>query len=186
MTTDELGTDGDYSQTYEEWGMDSTYKGTYGDGERIGVYYWNNDAGTNTWSRSLLNKTNLNTNFINYIGTEWSNKIATTTWKVGGNIWTNICIKTPSVAYINEITSPDATNSTDNAIEYSAKIGLMYVSDYGFAASPEAWTITMSSYSNTTATNNNWMYMGLYEWTISRDSYGSHIAFFVRQPLGKS
>ena len=179
MTTDELGTDGDYSQTYKEWGMDSAYKGTYGDGERIGAYYWNNDAGTNTWSRSLLNKTNLNTNFINYIGTEWSNKIATTTWKVGGNTWTNICIKTPSVAYTNEITSPDATNSTDNAIEYSAKIGLMYVSDYGFAASPEAWTITMSSYSNTTATNNNWMYMGLYEWTISRDSYGSHSAFFV-------
>ena len=179
MTTDELGTDGDYSLTYKEWGMDSTYMGTYVDGERIGVYYWNNDAGTNTWSRSLLNKTNLNTNFINYIGTEWSNKIATTTWKVGGNTWANICIKTPSVAYTNEITSPDATNSTDNAIEYSAKIGLMYVSDYGFAASPEAWTITMSSYNNTTAINNNWMYMGLYEWTISRDANGSPNAFFV-------
>ena len=182
MTTDELGTDGDYSQTYKEWGMDSTYKGTYGDGERIGVYYWNYKAtgsATNTWSTSLLNKTNLNTNFINNIGTTWANKIATVTWKVGGNTWANIGTKTSSVAYTNEITNPVTTNTTDNATTYSAKIGLMYVSDYGFAASPDAWTLTMSSYNNTTATNNNWMYMGLYEWTISRFADLSYFAFFV-------
>ena len=182
MTTDELGTDGDYSQTYKEWGMASTYKGTYGDGERIGVYYWNYKAtgsATNTWSTSLLNKTNLNTNFINNIGTTWANKIATVTWKVGGNTWDNIGTKTSSVAYTNEITNPVTTNTTDNATTYSAKIGLMYVSDYGFAASPDAWTLTMSSYNNTTATNNNWMYMGLYEWTISRSADYSEIAFFV-------
>ncbi len=182
MTTDELGTDGDYSQTYKEWGMDSTYKGTYGDGERIGVYYWNYKAtgsATNTWSTSLLNKTNLNTNFINNIGTTWANKIATVTWKVGGNTWANIGTKTSSVAYTNEITNPVTTNTTDNATTYSAKIGLMYVSDYGFAASPDAWTLTMSSYNNTTATNNNWMYMGLYEWTISRDADISDDAFCV-------
>ena len=182
MTTDELGTDGDYSQTYKEWGMDSTYKGTYGDGERIGVYYWNYKAtgsATNTWSTSLLNKTNLNTNFINNIGTTWANKIATVTWKVGGNTWANIGTKTSSVAYTNEITNPVTTNTTDNATTYSAKIGLMYVSDYGFAASPDAWTLTMSSYNNTTATNNNWMYMGLYEWTISRSADYSDGAFYV-------
>ena len=182
MTTDELGTDGDYSQTYKEWGMDSTYKGTYGDGERIGVYYWNYKAtgsATNTWSTSLLNKTNLNTNFINNIGTTWANKIATVTWKVGGNTWANIGTKTSSVAYTNEITNPVTTNTTDNATTYSAKIGLMYVSDYGFAASPDAWTLTMSSYNNTTATNNNWMYMGLYEWTISRYADYSYGAFIV-------
>ena len=182
MTTDELGTDGDYSQTYKEWGMDSTYKGTYGDGERIGVYYWNYKAtgsATNTWSTSLLNKTNLNTNFINNIGTTWANKIATVTWKVGGNTFANISDVVPATTYQNEIVNPVTTNTTDNATTYSAKIGLMYVSDYGFAASPDAWTLTMSSYNNTTATNNNWMYMGLYEWTISRSAGSSDIAFFV-------
>ena len=182
MTTDELGTDGDYSQTYKEWGMDSTYKGTYGDGERIGVYYWNYKAtgsATNTWSTSLLNKTNLNTNFINNIGTTWANKIATVTWKVGGNTSANISDVVPATTYQNEIVNPVTTNTTDNATTYSAKIGLMYVSDYGFAASPEAWTLTMSSYNNTTATNNNWMYMGLYEWTISRCADRSSYAFRV-------
>ena len=182
MTTDELGTDGDYSQTYKEWGMDSTYKGTYGDGERIGVYYWNYKAtgsATNTWSTSLLNKTNLNTNFINNIGTTWANKIATVTWKVGGNTYANISDVVPATTYQNEIVNPVTTNTTDNATTYSAKIGLMYVSDYGFAASPDAWTLTMSSYNNTTATNNNWMYMGLYEWTISRSADNSDIAVSV-------
>ena len=169
-TTDELGTDGDYSKTYKEWGIDSTYKGTYGDGERIGVYYWNTSTSTNTWSESLLNKTNLNTNFINNIGEEWANKIATTTWKVGGNTYSNIYSKTPSVVYQNEIVNPVTTNTTDNATEYTAKIGLMYVSDYGFAADPSAWTLTMGNYNNTTATSTNWMYMGLYEWTISRNA----------------
>ena len=182
MTTDELGTDGDYSQTYKEWGMDSTYKGTYGDGERIGVYYWNykaTNSATNTWSTSLLNKTNLNTNFINNIGTTWANKIATVTWKVGGNTYANISQSVPATTYQNEIVNPVTTNTTDNATTYSAKIGLMYVSDYGFAASPDAWTLTMSSYNNTTATNNNWMYMGLYEWTISRTADYSNRAFYV-------
>ena len=182
MTTDELGTDGEYSQTYKEWGMDSTYKGTYGDGERIGVYYWNYKATgskTNTWSTSLLNKTNLNTNFINNIGTTWANKIATVTWKVGGNTYANISDVVPATTYQNEIVNPVTTNTTDNATTYSAKIGLMYVSDYGFAASPDAWTLTMSSYNNTTAKNNNWMYMGLYEWTISRNAGNSGSAFGV-------
>ena len=178
-TTDELGTDGDYSKTYKEWGMDSTYKGTYGDGERIGVYCWNCSTQKNTWSESLLNKTNLNTNFINNIGEEWANKIATTTWKVGGNTYSNIYSKTPSVVYQNEIVNPVTTNTTDNATEYTAKIGLMYVSDYGFAAEPSAWTLTMGNYNNTTATSTNWMYMGLYEWTISRNADGSNYAFRV-------
>ena len=187
MTTDELGTDGDYSQTYKEWGMDSTYKGTYGDGERIGVYYWNykaTNSATNTWSTSLLNKTNLNTNFINNIGTTWANKIATVTWKVGGNTYANISQSVPATTYQNEIVNPVTTNTTDNATTYSAKIGLMYVSDYGFAASPDAWTLTMSSYNNTTATNNNWMYMGLYEWTISRRADYSDGAFIVNYDGG--
>ena len=178
-TKAQLGEDGDYKGSYtpSDYYVDGTYKGSQ---TTLDVYYWNNDTQTNIWSTSLLNKTNLNTNFINNIGSTWSNKIATTTWKVGGNTWANIGSKTPSVAYTNEITNPDPTKSTDNATEYSAKIGLMYVSDYGLAASPEAWTLTISSYNNTTATNNNWVYMGNNnEWTISRYADYSNSAFFV-------
>lgn len=179
-----LGTDGDYSQNAEEAGMPTNYyKGTKEKSD-IGVYYWNYKSDTanynNTWSKSLLNKTNLNTNFINNIGTEWANKIAVTTWKVGGNTWDNIGEIIPSLAYQNEIVNPNPLNSTDNATEYKAKIGLMYVSEYGFAASPELWTTVMKIYNHFDATSNNWMYMGLSEWTISRSADDSDYAFNVQ------
>ena len=172
-----LGTNGDYSGTgiYLKSNY-STYKGSL---TTINRYYWNDSTSTNTWSESLLNKTNLNTNFITNIGTEWANKIATTTWKVGGNTDANIYSKTPSVAYQNEVVNPVTTNTTDNTTEYTAKIGLMYVSDYGFAADPSAWTTTLDNYDSSSVTAVNWMYLGLYEWTISRRAAVSNSAFYV-------
>ena len=183
MTTEELGTDGDYYGVYTSG--NSTYKGN--NYASTALYYWNYKAntssypnGSNTWSTSLFNKTNLNTNFLNYLGTEWSNKIAVTTWKVGGNTYDNIADVIPSVAYQNEIVNPTpGSTSTTGETEYNAKIGLMYVSDYGYAASPSVWTSTMSSYNDDTAINNNWMYMGLKEWTISRSLDNSRLVFIV-------
>ena len=169
-----LGTDGDYS------GSDTPdtnyYKGSL---SSIDTYYWNNVTKKNTWSESNLNKINLNTNFINNIGSTWANKIATTTWKVGGNTWNNIVESVPSIAYQNEIVSP-SENTT-----YDAKIGLMYASDYGFAASPSAWTTTLNKYDGNDAKGTsiktiNWMYMGYYDWMISRSSDYSDNAFIVR------
>ena len=173
-----LGTDRDYYGT--ETPNSSYYKGSL---TTINTYYWNNSTSTNTWSESLLNKTNLNTNFINNIGTEWANKIATTTWKVGGNTYANIASVVPSVAYQNEIVNPVTTNTTDNATEYSAKIGLMYVSDYGFGADPSAWTTTLYNYdgsvNGSTIRSLNWMHMGYYEWTLSRHADYSNTAFLM-------
>ena len=173
-----LGTDGDYASTGTP--NASYYKGSL---TTINTYYWNNSTSTNTWSESLLNKTNLNTNFINNIGTEWANKIATTTWKVGGNTYANIRDVIPATAYQNEIVNPVTTNTTDNATEYSAKIGLMYVSDYGFGADPSAWTTTLYNYdgsvNGSTIRSLNWMHMGYYEWTLSRSADRSGSAFFV-------
>ena len=167
-----LGTDGEY---FDSSAYDPTYKGSL---ISIDVYYWNNVTKKNTWSESNLNKINLNTNFINNIGSTWANKIATTTWKVGGNTYNNIVMSIPSVAYQNEIVAP-AKNTT-----YDAKIGLMYVSDYGFAASPSAWTKTLYNYDGNDAKGTsiktiNWMYMGYYDWMISRDSDDSSSAFVV-------
>ena len=178
-----LGADGDYFGVRTTSNNYENYKGNL---EYVSLYRWNyesnttinNGYGSNTWSTSLLNNTNLNTNFINNIGEEWANKIALTTWKVGGNTYANIISVTPSTTYQNEITSPDATNSTDNAAEYKAKIGLMYVSDYGFAASPDVWALTIENYNNTG--KGNWMYMGGDDWTISRNTNFSYAAICIR------
>ena len=168
-----LGTDGDCYGKYSSY-----FSGEQGESPASNsIYYWNNSTKKNTWSESNLNKVNLNTNFINNIGTTWANKIATTTWKVGGNTWANIEKTVPATAYQNEIVNPVTTNTTDNKTEYTSKIGLMYVSDYGFAAAPNAWTTTLYNYDNATSTN--WMYMGLYEWTISRRADNSDNVFYV-------
>ena len=53
----------------------------------------------------------------------------------------------------------------------------MYVSDYGYAASPDAWTNDLLDYDNLTITSNNWLYMGLEEWTITTASSESYYVF---------
>ena len=188
-TTALLGADEDYSKMYTANGWDnSNYKGN--NLANIAGYTWNyknnttinKGMGSNTWSTSLLNKTNLNKNFITNIGANWAAKIAETTWKVGGNIWENIGLQPAKTAYQNEIVSPVTTNATDNATEYSAKIGLMYVSDYMYAAPQDKWTLVGNGSETTdyrAATSVNWMYMGLYEWTISRYANNACVLFGV-------
>ena len=176
-TTALLGTDGDYKQAYTATGYSSSnYKGN--NLANIAAYNWNKSR-QNTWSLSNLNKTNLNKNFITNIGADWAAKIAETTWKVGGNTYAKIRDAVPSVAYQNEIVSPVTTNSQDNATELKAKIGLMYASDYGFAAAPSAWTTNLYDYDGAAIKSVNWMYMGLAEWTISRTADNSNRAFYV-------
>ena len=176
-TTALLGADGDYSKMYTANNWDnSAYKGN--NLANVAAYNWNK-SNQNTWSLSNLNKTNLNKNFITNIGADWAAKIADTTWKVGGNTWANIGTQPAKTAYQNEIVNPVTTNSQDNKTEYSAKIGLMYASDYGFAAAPSAWTTNLCDYDGEAIKNVNWMYMGLYEWTISRTADDAFSAFFV-------
>ena len=181
-----LGTDGDYKQAYTATGnSSSSYKGN--NLANIAGYTWNyknnttinNGCGSNTWSTSLLNKTNLNKNFITNIGADWAAKIDTTTWKVGGNTSANIYSQQAKIAYQNEIVSPVTTNTTDNATTFSAKVGLMYASDYGYAAAPRAWTAKLVTYNDSIIKSVNWMYMGLFEWTISRIADYAYYVFDV-------
>ena len=132
---------------------------------------------SNNWSDSPLNKTNLNTSFINNMGNTWTSKIATTTWKVGGGSSTYLT-DVPATAYQYEVGS-NASSTT-----YDAKIGLMYVSDYYYAASPSAWTLVGYSSSNPTtdyrvATSINWMYMGIDDWTLTPNTSDSETMFGI-------
>ena len=92
----------------------------------------------NTWSISSLN-TYLNGTYLTSMGT-LSDKIDVATWKVGGNTWDNISVSTAKEVYDYEIKNPSTTASTGET-EYSAKIGLMYVSDYMFAVLQDNWTL---------------------------------------------
>ena len=133
----------------------------------VGDQKWNTSK-ANAWSISSLN-TYLNGEYLTNLGT-LADKIATTTWKVGGGSSTYL-YDVPTTAYQYEVGSSASTTT------YEAKIGLMYASDYGFVASSSAWTTKLSSYSSNTS--KNWLYLGSYEWTISRYSGGTTGAFVV-------
>ena len=177
-----LGTDGDYFGAGEP--DTYFYKGSL---SSIDDYCWNynnnttinNGKGSNEWSTSLLNKTNLNTNYLNNIGTTWSNLIEDATWKVSGHTKSSV---TPSEMYTAEIKNATKTYGPSDG---TSKIGLMYASDYGFAASPSAWTMTLSytesdnGYDSNAVRSVNWMYMGYVEWTITPHASAIIYAFYL-------
>ena len=141
----------------------------------VGDKQWHT-SNDNTWSSSSLN-TYLNGEYLTGLGT-LADKIATTTWKVGGGTPANISGVVPATAYKNEVGSSSSTTTVNK------KIGLMYVSDYYYSASPSAWTLVGYNSSDATkdyraATSTNWLYLSSPEWTISRYSDSTNSAFFV-------
>ena len=179
-----LGTDGrDYDGNFSS--STSYYKGSM-DTSTIAGYRWNYDTsvseyGSNNWATSELNKTNLNINYINYLGNSWNSMIEDATWYSGG--MTSIS-NTAKSFYTGERNnagygSNQTTYEPENANGNSTKIGLMYPSDYGYAAYPDAWAKNLSSYSSSTITQNNWLYMGLAEWTLTPGSSSSYSVFFL-------
>ena len=155
--------------------------GVFGDKTKViraksigGIQNWDTN-GSNTWSTSSLN-TYLNGEYLTSLGT-LAEKIATTTWKVGGGDEANISFSVPATAYQYEVGSSASTTTVDK------KIGLMYVSDYYYSASPSAWTLVgyNSDYTKSyaSAKGENWLYGGGWDWTISRNSDNSNNAFNV-------
>ena len=171
-----LGTDGrDYAGAFSF--ITSIYKGSM-ELSTIAAYRWNYDTsvstyGSNNWTTSEFNTINLNTNYWNYLGTTWQNLIAETTWHLGEMTSYN---NTAKAFYDGERNN---AGYGSNPTTYTDEIGLMYPSDYGYAASPDAWATNLGSYNNSTITANNWMYMGLTEWTITPVSSTSNHVFIV-------
>ena len=179
-TTDMLGTDEGYVNTYQAANRrySSYYKGN-GDLTKIGSYKWN-ITGDNTWSTSTTNTTNLNKNFLAYLdgkNAKWKKMIADITWYVGGITRANGHNSNAKTAYDYEVGANKDTTTT-----VTSKIGMMYVSEYYYAASKDYWTLPGANNEGNdyrTATNDNWLYTGLNEWAISRYSVGSDEAYGV-------
>ena len=74
--------------------------------------------------------------------------------------------------YYNTEIGSSSNSTTDNM-----KIRLMYVSDYGYAAAPSNWTTALYNYNRAESTN--WLYLGGFEWTISRSTVNTYDAFHV-------
>ena len=133
--------------------------GSYSTSSWSGDYVYNN-----TWSSSAMADT-LNESYLNSFDTKWQDVISSHTWKVGGLDIGNAY----RTFYANTVYNYEVGNYSDYTT-WNGKIGLMYASDYAFAISNSYWRteVTSSSYGN--VANNNWLFEGSDEWTISRDS----------------
>ena len=179
-TKDMLGTDGGYVNTYQaaNGNYSSYYKGN-GDLTKIGSYKWNKTE-KNTWSTSKTNTINLNENYLTYLdgkNTKWKNMIADTTWYVGGMSSSKGVQSNAKTAYTYEVGANKNATTT-----VTSKIGLMYVSEYYYGATPDYWILPgfdSSKNDYRKAINDNWLYTGLYELTISRTSDSLRHAFDV-------
>ena len=174
-----LGTNGSFEKVLD--GHSNYYKG---DNPLVQhAYFWSNTNGTSTtnmWSDSNLNRINLNTNYINYLGSEWSNKIKNVTWQVGGNLWGNIAGSQVKTAYTNEIINPSKN------LTYTAKIGLMYVSDYTYATLPDNWTRYLYNTDDGIykVRDNNCLFVGENEYFITPQT-GNTTGAFILSSVGE-
>ena len=150
----------------------SSYGGPSGNqpSGNIEGFYWrgtSSDYHYNFWNYSTLNTIGLNTNVYAKYSNKWKSMIAKVKWIVGGNTMDLVGRTSPmSSVYTYELISP-ARNDITNA-----KIGLMYASDYGYAAPQSAWTyilkgFTGDDYSISSIKSNNWLYRGVQEWSIT-------------------
>ena len=145
--------------------------GTDGDYKVGNFYYWNYNSSesgkTNIWKYSLLNKVNLNTNYLNNIGSDWASKIETFTWKLGAVGW---------YTFLNgNLTFKDFYDKDfkNNLGDYTAKIGLMLASDYAFATTQENWGNLIKK--TVFTRQNNWIFPG--GWTLTEESDYSEKVF---------
>ncbi len=124
--------------------------------ESIGNYYWSSN-GTGSWDNNTLNTVTLNDIYLNSFGAKWMNMISSANWYLSGTSY--VVYKTTKEVFNQEL-------KNYNSI-YQDKIGLIYISDYTYATVPENWSLTIDSYSDSLNIDNNWLYLGISEWTIT-------------------
>ena len=119
------------------------------------------DTKSNNWTTATLNTT-LNATFLTSNLSGYEDKIETVIWKIGG--YNNNAV-TAKTFFDSEVTHAART--------YQGKIGLMYISDYGFATTPDYWTTNLKSY-DTNAKNYDWIYTAKStKWSITPLSNGT-------------
>ncbi len=153
--------------------------------DSVDGFHWNDDCDSdnaNVWGSSSLYKA-LNSNdksFLNKLGTTWESKIEKVQWNVGGN-------PNDELPKAKEVYDEEWNESGGAQTKVQAEIGLMYPSDYGFASEPKSWEYRLYMYDdskddeieNNQNRENNWLFNGVYEWTISRVSVSTNYAFNV-------
>ena len=157
--------------------------------QSIGNKDWDT-SDSNNWTRPATLNTELNTTYLNSLDSASKSMIGNTKYYLGGKSLTynNGYADTPLQFYsyerkIQNTTSNEFYNGT-NPNNWVGKLGLMYVSDYGYASSncenKKIWDDSNSSSNDIRACNTtNWLFKGNSEWTLPQGASISFSAFYV-------
>ena len=132
-------------------------------------YHWNN-VDSNNWTTSTLMQylNNKNTGYLSNLSTinsDSSRYIQPVTYYLG-----NVDV-TSTASEIYDKERNKSRVSTGNKATWYGSIGLMYASDYGYAANSNYWAKNLSRYSDA-AYLYNWLYNNSAEWLLSSISEG--------------
>ena len=157
--------------------------------ENIGIKYWDT-SGSNNWARPATLNTELNTTYLNSLTSEAQNMIGNTKYYLGGKnvTYNNGYADTPLQFYsyerkIQNTTSNEFYNGT-NPNSWVGKLGLMYLSDYGYASSncenKKIYDSNSSSNDIRACNGTNWLYnIKANEWLLPQVASYSYYAFIV-------
>ena len=162
----------------------------------IGSFAWDKDN-TNNWTTAELNTNILNNLYLNstsgtcnshfiYVTKPCSftknglknvlDYIETATWNLGGSEYD----KTAEVRYKTERGTTVKTSGTP--IVTTAKVGLMYASDYGYSVKNSSCnhsSTSLNSYNTTACGGSAWLLKNGMEWTLSPNSSNANSVFRV-------
>ena len=156
--------------------------------ESVGDKKWNTSS-SNNWTTATLN-TELNTTYLNSLDSTSKSMIGQAKYYLGGKAVTynNGYVDTPLQFYsyerkIQNTTSNEFYNGT-NPNSFIGKLGLMYLSDYGYASSncenKRIYDSNSSSNDIRACNGTNWLYnIKVHEWILPQNASGSIQAFYV-------
>ena len=126
--------------------------------------YWNGTSGK-CYSGQNNATTNCNFTSTGIKNDTTRNLISEETWNLGAG----------SSGYLNNayIAERGTTVYSGRPTTWTGKIGLMYPSDYGYAADLSKCTKQLGSYNDSTCTSNDWLFS--YQWTWTLAPYSSNV-----------
>ena len=142
----------------------------------IGNRAW--DSSNNNWARPASLNTYLNNSYYNSINETYRNMISKETYYLGGPSYNNYYSLTASGWY--DIERSNSAYS-GNSVTIEQYIGLMYISDYGYAAGESCLSERVTSYGDGGVDGCDEIdYLaGLNEWTLVHSSSYSDYVYYL-------
>ncbi len=144
--------------------------------ESIGSMQWDSYS-SNNWDNASL-KTYLNGTYYNSINEPYKGMISAETYYLGGPTSSKYQTLTASGYYNAERSS---TVHSGNPTSTTQNIGLMYPSDYGYAAGSNCLSTALYNYSPS-CINSDWLYSRVSEWLQAPDASNMFDAAVLGSP----